>query len=42
MLCVFPQAIIDQECPMHVKNYNSQRQCREFPLSDDSEEDIEE
>ncbi|KAI4884262.1 hypothetical protein NFI96_014352 [Prochilodus magdalenae] len=35
-------AIINQECPMHVKSYNTQRQCREFPLSDDSEEDVEE
>ncbi|XP_072537244.1 chromaffin granule amine transporter [Salminus brasiliensis] len=35
-------AIINQECPMHVKSYNTQRQCREFPLSDDSEEDMEE
>ncbi|XP_067250103.1 chromaffin granule amine transporter isoform X2 [Chanodichthys erythropterus] len=35
-------AIINQECPMHVKSYNTQRGYREFPLSDDSEEDIEE
>uniref|UniRef100_A0AAR2KY54 Major facilitator superfamily (MFS) profile domain-containing protein n=1 Tax=Pygocentrus nattereri TaxID=42514 RepID=A0AAR2KY54_PYGNA len=35
-------AIINQECPMHVKSYNTQRQCREFPLSDDSEVDMEE
>ncbi|XP_028851780.1 chromaffin granule amine transporter [Denticeps clupeoides] len=31
-------AIINQECPMHVKTYNTQRHCRDFPLSDDSEE----
>ncbi|XP_036433852.1 chromaffin granule amine transporter [Colossoma macropomum] len=35
-------AIINQECPMHVKSYNTERQCREFPLSDDSEVDMEE
>ncbi|XP_056102703.1 chromaffin granule amine transporter isoform X2 [Rhinichthys klamathensis goyatoka] len=35
-------AIINQECPMHVKSYNTQRGYREFPLSDDSEEDTEE
>ncbi|KAG9354874.1 hypothetical protein JZ751_001587, partial [Albula glossodonta] len=35
-------AIINQECPMHVKSYNTQRECREFPLSDDSEEETEE
>lgn len=35
-------AIINQECPMHVKNYNTQREYREFPLSDESEEDTEE
>ncbi|XP_076846470.1 chromaffin granule amine transporter [Brachyhypopomus gauderio] len=35
-------AIINQECPMHVKSYNTQRPCREFPLSDESEGDIEE
>ncbi|KAJ8386035.1 hypothetical protein AAFF_G00178560 [Aldrovandia affinis] len=35
-------AIINQECPMHVKTYNTQRQGREFPLSDDSEEETEE
>ncbi|XP_048067130.1 chromaffin granule amine transporter [Megalobrama amblycephala] len=35
-------AIINQECPMHVKSYNTQRGYREFPLSDDSEEDNEE
>ncbi|XP_036383588.1 chromaffin granule amine transporter [Megalops cyprinoides] len=34
-------AIINQECPMHVKSYNTQRQCREFPLSDESEDDME-
>uniref|UniRef100_A0A8B9KQN9 Solute carrier family 18 member A1 n=1 Tax=Astyanax mexicanus TaxID=7994 RepID=A0A8B9KQN9_ASTMX len=34
-------AIINQECPMAVKSYNTQRECREFPLSDDSEEDTE-
>ncbi|KAJ8263570.1 hypothetical protein COCON_G00160270 [Conger conger] len=30
-------AIINQECPMHVKSYNTQRDSREFPLSEDSE-----
>ncbi|XP_067087453.1 chromaffin granule amine transporter [Osmerus mordax] len=36
-------AIIGQECPMHRKNYNTtQRECREFPLSDASEEETEE
>uniref|UniRef100_A0A672RDK6 Solute carrier family 18 member A1 n=1 Tax=Sinocyclocheilus grahami TaxID=75366 RepID=A0A672RDK6_SINGR len=35
-------AIINQECPMHVKSYNTQRGYREFPLSDESEEDTEE
>ncbi|XP_016429595.1 chromaffin granule amine transporter-like [Sinocyclocheilus rhinocerous] len=35
-------AIINQECPMHVKSYNTQRWYREFPLSDESEEDTEE
>ncbi|XP_050972587.1 chromaffin granule amine transporter [Labeo rohita] len=35
-------AIINQECPMHVKSYNTQRGFREFPLSDESEEDTEE
>uniref|UniRef100_A0A4W4FKD4 Major facilitator superfamily (MFS) profile domain-containing protein n=1 Tax=Electrophorus electricus TaxID=8005 RepID=A0A4W4FKD4_ELEEL len=35
-------AIINQECLMHMKSYNTERQCREFPLSDDSEGDIEE
>ncbi|XP_030639323.1 chromaffin granule amine transporter [Chanos chanos] len=35
-------AIINQECPMHVKNYNTQRQHREFPLSDNSDEETEE
>ncbi|XP_059379493.1 chromaffin granule amine transporter [Carassius carassius] len=35
-------AIINQECPMHVKSYNTQREYREFPLSDESEEDTEE
>ncbi|KAJ8286138.1 hypothetical protein GJAV_G00034960 [Gymnothorax javanicus] len=35
--CEEKLAIINQECPMHVKSYNTQRQCREFPLSDDSE-----
>ncbi|XP_039521402.1 chromaffin granule amine transporter isoform X2 [Pimephales promelas] len=35
-------AIINQECPMHVKSYNTQRGYREFPLSDDSEVDTEE
>ncbi|XP_051965018.1 chromaffin granule amine transporter [Xyrauchen texanus] len=34
-------AIINQECPMHVKSYNTQHGYREFPLSDDSEEDTE-
>ncbi|KAM3610999.1 uncharacterized protein V6R79_012042 [Siganus canaliculatus] len=32
-------AIIDQECVMHRKNYNTQKESREFPLSDYSEED---
>ncbi|KAF4109702.1 chromaffin granule amine transporter [Onychostoma macrolepis] len=35
-------AIINQECPMHVKSYNTQRGYRDFPLSDESEEDTEE
>ncbi|KAM6965432.1 chromaffin granule amine transporter [Aplochiton taeniatus] len=35
-------AIIDQECPMHRKSYNTQKECREFPLSDESEEEAEE
>ncbi|KAK1787028.1 hypothetical protein P4O66_017405, partial [Electrophorus voltai] len=35
-------AIINQECLMHMKSYNTERQCREFPLSDDSEGDREE
>uniref|UniRef100_A0A671M921 Chromaffin granule amine transporter-like n=1 Tax=Sinocyclocheilus anshuiensis TaxID=1608454 RepID=A0A671M921_9TELE len=35
-------AIINQECPMHVKSYNTQQGYREFPLSDESEEDTEE
>ncbi|XP_065104039.1 chromaffin granule amine transporter [Paramisgurnus dabryanus] len=35
-------AIINQECPMRVKSYNTQREYREFPLSDESEEDTEE
>ena len=37
-VCVL-QAIIDQECVMHRKNYNTQRESREFPLSDYSEEE---
>uniref|UniRef100_UPI0037E9496A chromaffin granule amine transporter n=1 Tax=Semicossyphus pulcher TaxID=241346 RepID=UPI0037E9496A len=32
-------AIIDQECVMHRKSYNTQKESREFPLSDYSEED---
>ncbi|XP_013878271.1 chromaffin granule amine transporter [Austrofundulus limnaeus] len=32
-------AIIDQECAMHRKNYNTHRESREFPLSDYSEEE---
>ncbi|XP_041644136.1 chromaffin granule amine transporter [Cheilinus undulatus] len=32
-------AIIDQECVMHRKSYNTQRESREFPLSDYSEEE---
>ncbi|KAK2840654.1 hypothetical protein Q7C36_012233 [Tachysurus vachellii] len=35
-------AILNQECPMHVKSYNTERQCREFPLSDESDPDPEE
>lgn len=35
-------AIIDQECPLHRKSYNTQKECREFPLSDESEEETEE
>ncbi|XP_034727931.1 chromaffin granule amine transporter [Etheostoma cragini] len=35
-------AIIDQECVMHRKSYNTQKESREFPLSDYSEEDTEE
>uniref|UniRef100_A0A6Q2YBS2 Major facilitator superfamily (MFS) profile domain-containing protein n=1 Tax=Esox lucius TaxID=8010 RepID=A0A6Q2YBS2_ESOLU len=35
-------AIIDQECPLHRKSYNTQKGCREFPLSDESEEETEE
>ncbi|XP_066500410.1 chromaffin granule amine transporter [Hoplias malabaricus] len=35
-------AIINQECPMPIKTYNTQGHCREFPLSSDSEVDIEE
>ncbi|XP_031164780.1 chromaffin granule amine transporter [Sander lucioperca] len=34
-------AIIDQECVMHRKSYNTQKESREFPLSDYSEEDTE-
>uniref|UniRef100_A0A8D3B6Z5 Major facilitator superfamily (MFS) profile domain-containing protein n=1 Tax=Scophthalmus maximus TaxID=52904 RepID=A0A8D3B6Z5_SCOMX len=34
--------IIDQECVMHRKSYNTQRQSREFPLSDYSGEEEEE
>ncbi|KAM9858663.1 chromaffin granule amine transporter [Aulostomus maculatus] len=32
-------AIIDQECVMHRKTYNTQMESREFPLSDCSEEE---
>ncbi|XP_060895115.1 chromaffin granule amine transporter [Labrus mixtus] len=32
-------AIIDQECVMHRKSYNTQKESREFPLSDYSEEE---
>ncbi|XP_034548382.1 chromaffin granule amine transporter [Notolabrus celidotus] len=32
-------AIIDQECVMHRKSYNTQQESREFPLSDYSEEE---
>ncbi|KAM8760687.1 chromaffin granule amine transporter isoform 1-T3 [Acanthopagrus schlegelii] len=32
-------AIIDQECVMHRKSYNTQKDSREFPLSDYSEEE---
>ncbi|KAF3695291.1 Chromaffin granule amine transporter [Channa argus] len=32
-------AIIDQECAMHRKSYNTQKDSREFPLSDYSEEE---
>ncbi|XP_053277475.1 chromaffin granule amine transporter [Pleuronectes platessa] len=32
-------AIIDQECVMHTKSYNTQKEIREFPLSDYSEEE---
>ncbi|XP_060786655.1 chromaffin granule amine transporter isoform X2 [Neoarius graeffei] len=35
-------AILNQECPMHVKSYSTERQCREFPLSDESDADPEE
>ncbi|KAI5622124.1 chromaffin granule amine transporter, partial [Silurus asotus] len=35
-------AILNQECPMDVKSYNTQRECREFPLSDESDGDPEE
>ncbi|XP_058491204.1 chromaffin granule amine transporter [Solea solea] len=35
-------AIIDQECVMHRKSYNTQKESREFPLSDYSEEEEEE
>lgn len=38
MDCVL-QAIIDQECVMHRKSYNTQKESREFPLSDYSEEE---
>lgn len=38
LLCVL-QAIIDQECVMHRKSYNTQKESREFPLSDYSEEE---
>ncbi|XP_053480210.1 chromaffin granule amine transporter [Ictalurus furcatus] len=34
-------AILNQECPMHVKSYSTERQCREFPLSDESDADPE-
>ncbi|XP_006625565.1 chromaffin granule amine transporter [Lepisosteus oculatus] len=32
-------AIINQECPMHVKTYSTQKAYREFPLSDASDEE---
>ncbi|MBN3316427.1 VMAT1 protein, partial [Atractosteus spatula] len=32
-------AIINQECPMHVKTYSTQKVYREFPLSDASDEE---
>ncbi|XP_075938637.1 chromaffin granule amine transporter-like [Anarhichas minor] len=32
-------AIIDQECVMHRKSYNTQKESRDFPLSDYSEEE---
>uniref|UniRef100_A0A8C9S5E9 Solute carrier family 18 member A1 n=2 Tax=Scleropages formosus TaxID=113540 RepID=A0A8C9S5E9_SCLFO len=35
-------AIINQECPMHVKSYSTQKPYREFPLSDESEVETEE
>ncbi|XP_056134233.1 chromaffin granule amine transporter [Lampris incognitus] len=35
-------AIIDQECPMDRKCYNTQKESRDFPLSDYSEEEAEE
>ncbi|XP_054867776.1 chromaffin granule amine transporter [Amphiprion ocellaris] len=35
-------AIIDQECVMHRKSYNTHKESREFPLSDYSEEEEEE
>uniref|UniRef100_A0A3P9KVS7 Solute carrier family 18 member A1 n=2 Tax=Oryzias latipes TaxID=8090 RepID=A0A3P9KVS7_ORYLA len=34
-------AIIDQECVMHRKSYNTHKESREFPLSDYSEEEEE-
>nr|XP_019966526.1 PREDICTED: chromaffin granule amine transporter-like [Paralichthys olivaceus] len=43
LLCVSTSsiihAIIDQECVMHRKSYNTQKEIREFPLSDYSEEE---
>lgn len=42
VVCLFVlQAIIDQECVMHRKSYNTHKESREFPLSDYSEEEEE-
>ncbi|KAJ7993787.1 hypothetical protein DPEC_G00258340 [Dallia pectoralis] len=35
-------AILDQECPVHMQSYNTQKEFREFPLSDESEQEMEE